>query len=169
MSYSFATLPGSDVHGTSQEKMLKWTAISSSRGSSQPSDRTWVSCIGRRVLCRWATGKPFLCIRVSPQVGENGSYLLKVLKYLKIQVYKTQNSDFPGGSVTTEPGDMVRSWVWEDATCRRALKPVRQTPEPACSRARGHSKGGHHPEEPTQDNRSMGSSEEPAQPEINNK
>ena len=106
MSYSFATLPGSYVHGTSQAKMLNWTAISSSRGSSQPSDQTWVFCIGRRVLCRWATGKPFLCIRVSPQVGENGSYLLKVLKYLKIQVCKTQNLDFPGGSVTTEPGDM---------------------------------------------------------------
>ena len=109
-------------------------------------------------------------------MGENGSYLLKVLKYLKIQVCKTQNLDFPGGSVTTEPGDMgsilglgIFPLAGNLPTCCRALKPVHQTPEPACSRARGHSKGGHHPEEPTQDTRSMGSSEEPAQLEINNK
>ena len=38
------------VHGISQVGILEWVAISSSRGSSQPWDRTWVSCIGRRVL-----------------------------------------------------------------------------------------------------------------------
>ena len=35
-------------------------------------------------------------------------------------------------------GTWVRSWVWEDATCSRALKPALQMPEPACSRAWGH-------------------------------
>ena len=38
------------VHGISQVGILEWVAISSSSGSSQPWDRTWVSCIGRRVL-----------------------------------------------------------------------------------------------------------------------
>ena len=35
--------PGSSVHGISQARMLEWVAVSSSRGSSQPRDRTCVS------------------------------------------------------------------------------------------------------------------------------
>ena len=45
--------PGSSVHGISQARILDWVAISSSRGSSQPRDRTCIfciSCIGRRIL-----------------------------------------------------------------------------------------------------------------------
>ena len=42
--------PGSSVHGILQARILEWTAISSSSGSSQPGDRTRVSCIGRRIL-----------------------------------------------------------------------------------------------------------------------
>ena len=37
--------PGSSVHGISQARILEWVAISSSRGSSPPSDRTLVSYI----------------------------------------------------------------------------------------------------------------------------
>ena len=46
--------PGSFVLGVLQARILEWVAISSSRGSSQPRDQTcvsWVSCIGRKVLC----------------------------------------------------------------------------------------------------------------------
>ena len=35
--------PGSSVHGIFQARLLEWAAISSSRRSSQPRDRTWVS------------------------------------------------------------------------------------------------------------------------------
>ena len=45
--------PGSSVHGVLQARILQWVAMSSSRGSSPPRDRTWVSyvsCIGRQVL-----------------------------------------------------------------------------------------------------------------------
>ena len=38
------------VHGIFQAKVLEWVAISFSRGSSQPRDRTRVSCIGRWIL-----------------------------------------------------------------------------------------------------------------------
>ena len=42
-------LSGSSVHGTFQARVLEWIAISFSRGSSQPRNRTQVSCItGRR-------------------------------------------------------------------------------------------------------------------------
>ena len=37
--------PGSSVHGILQARMLEWVAISFSRGSSQPRDRTQVSRI----------------------------------------------------------------------------------------------------------------------------
>ena len=47
--------PGSSVHGISGARILHWVAISFSRGSSQPRDRTHVSCIGRWILCHWAT------------------------------------------------------------------------------------------------------------------
>ena len=40
--------PGSSVHGILQARILEWVAISFSRGSSQPRDRTWVSCTAGR-------------------------------------------------------------------------------------------------------------------------
>ena len=39
-------LPGSSVHGISQTGIVEWVTISFSRGSSQPRDRSHVSCIG---------------------------------------------------------------------------------------------------------------------------
>ena len=42
------SLPGSSVHGVLQAKILEWVAISFSRGSSQPRDRTQVSCTAGR-------------------------------------------------------------------------------------------------------------------------
>ena len=50
--------PGSCVHGISQATMLEWVAISSSRGSSWPRNRTrvsFVSYIGRWILYHCAT------------------------------------------------------------------------------------------------------------------
>ena len=37
--------PGSSVHGSLQARILEWAAMPSSRGSSQPRDQSWVSCI----------------------------------------------------------------------------------------------------------------------------
>ena len=46
------SLPGSSVHGIFQTRILERVAISFSRGSSRPRDRTWVSCfVGRRFYC----------------------------------------------------------------------------------------------------------------------
>ena len=42
--------PGSSVHGIFQARILQWVAISFSRGSFWPKDRTWVSCIAGRVF-----------------------------------------------------------------------------------------------------------------------
>ena len=47
--------PGSSVHGILQARILKWVAISFSRGSSWPRDRTQVSHISGRCFNLWAT------------------------------------------------------------------------------------------------------------------
>ena len=51
------SLPGSSVHGILQRRILEWVAISFSRGSSQPRDRTQVSSIEGRFFTLWATRK----------------------------------------------------------------------------------------------------------------
>jgi len=50
MDYSF---PSSSVHGILQARIQEWVSMSSSRGSSQPRDRThgsWVFCIAGKSL-----------------------------------------------------------------------------------------------------------------------
>ena len=42
------SLPGSSLHGILQARILEWIAISFSRRSSWPRNRTWVSCIAGR-------------------------------------------------------------------------------------------------------------------------
>ena len=49
------SLPGSSIHGISLGRILEWVAISFSRGSSRPRDRTHVSCVGKWILYHWAT------------------------------------------------------------------------------------------------------------------
>ena len=49
------SLPGSSIHGILQARVLEWVAISFSRGSSRPRDRTQVSHIVGRRFTIWAT------------------------------------------------------------------------------------------------------------------
>ena len=51
------SLPGFSVHGIFQARVLEWVAISFSRGSSWPRNRTQVSCIAGRRFTLWATRK----------------------------------------------------------------------------------------------------------------
>ena len=52
--------PGSSAHGILQARILAWVAISFSRGSTQPMNRTWVSCIAGRFFTTLPPGKPFI-------------------------------------------------------------------------------------------------------------
>ena len=45
-----SSLPGSSIHWIFKAQILKWVAISSCRGTSQPRNQTHVSCIGRQIL-----------------------------------------------------------------------------------------------------------------------
>ena len=47
--------PGSSVHGILQARILEWVAISFSRGSFWPTDRTQISHIAGRHFNLWAT------------------------------------------------------------------------------------------------------------------
>ena len=47
--------PGFSVHGILQARILQWVAIPFCRGSSQPRDRTEVSCLSGRFFTIWAT------------------------------------------------------------------------------------------------------------------
>ena len=47
--------PGASIHGIFQARVLEWVAISFSRGSSPPRNRTQVSCIIGRRFTVWAT------------------------------------------------------------------------------------------------------------------
>ena len=53
------SLPGSSVYGIFQARVLEWVAISFSRGSSQPRDRTQVSCTAGRYFTVWATREAY--------------------------------------------------------------------------------------------------------------
>ena len=46
--------PDSSVHRISQARILKWLAISFSRGSSWPGDQNLISCISKGILYHWA-------------------------------------------------------------------------------------------------------------------
>ena len=49
------SLPGFSVHGIFPARILEGVAISFSRGSSPPRDRTWVFCIASGFFTNWAT------------------------------------------------------------------------------------------------------------------
>ena len=72
-----SSLPGSAVHGIFQAKILEWAAISFSRGSSQPRDQTWVSCVGDRRFTVWAT---------NPSTTSHFSFSWCSLKYLLLLI-----------------------------------------------------------------------------------
>ena len=57
--------PGSSIHGISQARILEQVSISFSGGSSQPRDRTHISCVfcmGRQIVYPWASRKPRICM-----------------------------------------------------------------------------------------------------------
>ena len=55
--------PGSPVHGIFQARTLKWVAIPFSRGSSQPRDRTHISCIASGFFTIWASRETHACLQ----------------------------------------------------------------------------------------------------------
>jgi len=59
------SLPTSSDHGISHARILDWVAISFSRGSSPPSDRTHISCIaGGFFTAEPVLGSPLILVQL---------------------------------------------------------------------------------------------------------
>ena len=57
--------PGSSVHGILQARILEWGAISSSRGSSRPRNRTQISCMAGKFFAIRATRQVKFILKMS--------------------------------------------------------------------------------------------------------
>ena len=79
------SLPGSSVHAILQARILEWVAIPFSRGSSQPGDWTWISCIAGSFFTVWA-------------IRETKYKCFIQLQYWVITIHLLQQLAFPYGS-----------------------------------------------------------------------
>ena len=92
------SLPGSSVHGIFQVVVLEWIAISFSRGSSQPRDRTRVFRIVDRRFTIWATRGvhhlPYNCYE-SPSIVLRALCLSHLIPwiYSSLPLYKGKGFD----------------------------------------------------------------------------
>ena len=66
----------SSVHGILQARILEWVAMPFSRESSQPRDRTRVSCIGGWILYHWATREALRNRNSTNICGKNKEWVL---------------------------------------------------------------------------------------------
>ena len=105
----YCSLPGSSVHGIFQAIVLEWIAISFSRGSSWPRDRTQVSCIVDWRLTVWATREvPYMTLKSQQKKKKIGISLVVQWLTTCLPMQETQ----------------VWSLVWGDSTCQGATQPV---------------------------------------------
>ena len=71
------SLPVFSVHGVFQARILKWVAISFSRGTSRPRDQAHASCITGRSLPSEPPGKPTMDLSIGRQNILSASALSK--------------------------------------------------------------------------------------------
>ena len=73
---SNSATPWTSVHGILQARILEWVAMPFSRESSQPRDRTRVSCIGGWILYHWATREALRNRNSTNICGKNKEWVL---------------------------------------------------------------------------------------------
>ena len=113
--------PGSSVLGIFQARILEWVDISYSRGSSQPRDPTFLSCLCRQVLYHWSTRETHwdacYLTKVLLQYYLPGNYhpaqILKVI-FFPLKKLKKFPSDAPVLGNLKPAG-----WCWEETIYRR--------------------------------------------------
>ena len=87
--------PGSSVSGILQARVLKWVAISSTRVSSRPKDRTHVSCITGGFLSIWTTREALNRSRRLVSLGTEKLHFSDVTKRVKnLKSKVTQMSEY---------------------------------------------------------------------------
>ena len=77
-----SNLSGSSVHGIFQARVLEWIAISFSRGSSRPRNRTRISRIAGRRFTVWATREALVPYSNIKQQREAASVTLSIVKWI---------------------------------------------------------------------------------------
>ena len=92
-----------------QARILAWVALSFSRGSSQPRDRTWVSCIAGRFSTIWATrdallGK-YVCV-LSHSVLSDSSRSLELQSIRLLCPWGFSRQEYWSGLLCPPPGDL---------------------------------------------------------------
>ena len=96
------SLPGFSIHGIFQARVLEWVAVSFSRGSSWPRDRTRVShTAGRHFTVVWATREATMSsktVALKLVIPQDPFPLLKIIADLKellcvvsIKIYHVRN------------------------------------------------------------------------------
>ena len=117
------SLSGFSAHGIVPARMLEWVAISSSRGSSQPRNRTWVSWVSclqadslplslQQIACR------FLVICESPQ-------LQNMICVIIVVVLSKLYSDVKLNSLPLcHPADLLHTFKLDSATTQQPRNPL---------------------------------------------
>ena len=85
-------------HGILQARILEWVAFTFSRGSSQPRDRTQVSCIAGRVFTNWAAREAHSKSKTGFEVRKS---LSQIPFHYLISVYSTKHLNFLKPSLST--------------------------------------------------------------------
>jgi len=116
--------PSSSVHWILQARILEWVAISYSRGSSQPMDRTHVSYV---CLLHWQAGSLLLVPPGKPQIVYRGvkKYPFNFISQIKIYFPKPlkQLHDFVS-EASEDPkvgGNSTKSWNQKGKGNKRKL------------------------------------------------
>ena len=122
MDYS---LPGSSIHGIFQSRVLEWSAISFSRGSSRPRDRTQVSRIVGRRFTVWTTREVLL------HRGPSNSWWKRVkFSQLLVPLMPWIFSTFPAGSVKEFSGYLSFAWKLSLASPLPSGQNLSPSPDP---------------------------------------
>ena len=120
--------PGSSVCGVLQARVLEGVAIPFSKGSSQPRDRTCVSCTGRRILNHWAIRKVLFqvnsrckckmkkhkktesALKFSPDPRWGKVYGFSPSAFHQVSLLTQLEAMVPSHPFSSSPGWMTRFW-----------------------------------------------------------
>ena len=97
------------VHGILQARILQWVAFPFSRGSSQPRDRTQVSCIAGRFCPSWDTKEALL--RTDVRVGHKEGWVQR-MNIFKLVLEKTLQSPFKSEKIKPVNSKGNQSWIF---------------------------------------------------------
>ena len=110
---------GSSAHGISQARILEWVAISFSRGSSQPRDRTYIFCLAGGFFTTEPPGKP-------------------LSQFSRVRLCNPMDSSMPGFPVHHQPLELAQSHVHRVSDAIQPSHPLSSASPPAFNLSQHH-------------------------------